>query len=174
MIEYLKTFLEALSMKPKTKFVGVIFGIVLLCLKPFLIQYNMKWFYNKFSWIIILITLFFAASLTIEVIVEVYEWGRNKYNKRKVERDYEKYILGLSDKKLAIVKKLYANEHHQGYLRQNDTNVIELVNMYVIMQLNNEIIVRESQVEDINDPEFIFVLQPPALHIIEKNSEKFK
>lgn len=80
----------------------------------------------------------------------------------------------MSDKKLTIVKKLYANEHHQGYLRQNDTNVIELVNMYVIMQLNNEIIVRESQVEDINDPEFLFVLQPPALHIIEKNSEKFK
>lgn len=84
MIEYLKTFLEALSMKPKTKFVGVVFGIVLLCLKPFLIQYNMNWFYNKFSWIIILITLFFAASLTIEVIIEVCEWSKNKYNTKDI------------------------------------------------------------------------------------------
>lgn len=133
----------------------------------------MNWFYNKFSWIIILITLFFAASLTIEVIIEVCEWSKNKYNKWKAERNYEKYILGLSDKKLAIVKKLYANEHHQGYLRENDTNVIELVNMDVIMELNNEIIVRESQVEDINDPEFLFVLQPSALQIIEKNSKGF-
>lgn len=41
------------------------------------------------------------------------------------------------------------------------------------MELNNEIIVRESQVEDINDPEFLFVLHPSALQVIEKNSKKF-
>lgn len=157
-------------MKPKTKLIGFVFGIMILCLKPLLIQYNMTWFYNKFSWVVVLSTLFFASSL----IVEIFRWIKEKYDQWSINKNYQDYIIELSGEKLEIVRKLYNAPHHQGYLRQNDTNVIELYNKYVIVQLSNQVVVKERYVEDINDPEFLFVLQPAALHVIEKNPKKFR
>lgn len=169
-MEYLKPFLEALNLKPKTRLTGFIFGLALLLLKPLLLNYNMGWFYKHLSWLAVTITLLFGATL----ISDLCELLKDKINSSKAEKNYSNHILNLSGERLEIVKKLYNNPHHQGYLRQNDTNVIELYNKFVIVQLSNRVIVRENQVADINDPGFLFVIQPLALRIIEKHPSKFE
>lgn len=167
MIENIKYFLEALKFNMRQRAEIVFFGIIVLCLRPFANYLKMVWFYDKFTWLVVLITIAFISTLFFDFCSIL----KKKYDHHVNEKNYEEYILGLTGRKLEIVNELYKNKYNQGYFRQNDTNIIELVGKKVICQLKNQVIVRERQVEDINDPEFLFILQPAALEVLHKYSQ---
>lgn len=91
---------------------------------------------------------------------------------------YDKYILSLKGRKLDIIKRMYhANDQHKMYLNQNDTDVMELEMKYVIVCPQRKTILGPEvwpEDGDLNDPPFLYVLQPAALRLIEKHKRKFK
>lgn len=158
-------------MKSKHKAIIFFFGLVILLLRPIVKFYNMEWFYNKFSWIIILIIAFFGVTL----IIDFGAYLIKKAKKVLEDKKYKNYILHLSDEKLDIVKKLYQNPpQYKGYLHENDPNVLELFRNQIITRLKRRNYVRESTVEDLNDPPILYILQPHALEIIKANEKNFK
>lgn len=165
---YVKALLEILDLKTKSRAILFIFGLALLLLKPILVPYNMIWFYKKFSWIIILATLFFGATL----IADLTNYVISKYKTRKSIKTQDDYILNLSGRKLQIVKEIYEGEGRAAKFRVNDTDLRELVFRNVILQAMEEYAVYPSE-ENLSNPPMYFLLQPRTLELIEQNPDFF-
>ncbi|MEY8295149.1 super-infection exclusion protein B [Limosilactobacillus caviae] len=170
-MEYVKAVLEAFNLRMKHRVIGFLSGVLILFLRPIAKFYNMEWFYNKISWIVVLITAFFGVILVVDLGEYIIKKVKNKFDNKK----YKEYILNLSDEKLDIVKRLYQNPpQYKEYLHENDPNVLELFSNHVITRLKGYTIGRESKLGDLNDPPMLYVLQPRALEIIKANNEKFR
>lgn len=167
MSELIKYILESLKLNMKQRAMVFVFGGIVLCLMPIANYFKMVWFYNKFAWLILLLTIFVAITL----IFDFLSFLKRKYYFRKSEKEYEEYVLSLTGRKQEIVNELYKNEHHQGYFRQHDTNIMELVDKKVIINLKNWAARKYRKYADINDPELLFILRPSALKVLQKNNQ---
>lgn len=62
-MEYIKAVLETLKLSIKDRFILSLFGILVLLAIPFEGTLHLEWFYRKFTWLIVLLTMFFIATL---------------------------------------------------------------------------------------------------------------
>lgn len=167
-MEYLKTFLEALNLKPKVRLTGFIFCLALLLLKPLLQDYNMGWFYSHLSWAVVVFALLFGATL----ISDLLAYGKDKYESYKSLKRFDDYVLNLSGRKLVIVKSIYEGKERAARIRINDTDLRELIARNVIVQATKNYAVFPNE-ENLSNPPVYFLLQPRTLEIIEKHPDFF-
>lgn len=153
--------------------VGLTLGFtVFLCLHKIIENLpGGKNIYSVLAIPVFLLSIIFWVTILMDVVSNVV----NRLKIHVKQREYEKYILDLSGKKLKIIRNMYQNSKHQGYLSQNDTDVLELTMNHVIVSLKAGIIIGSNNwPEDLNDPPFLYVLQPEALKVIEKHKNRFK
>lgn len=180
-MDYIKGVIEALKMDTKSKSIGFFVGLIILLLKPFSKELNMTYFYNRFTWIVVLITIFFAVSIAVDFV-------EAKYNKREKDKKnakrknaelqkqqrFEYYVLGLKGRKRRIVRDMYRNYHHRDYVSVNDSDALDLLLHNVIIPTKNskrvDIYGKEREYNELQE---LFILAPRVVQIIDKNKEKF-
>ncbi|MCH9393591.1 hypothetical protein GIX83_02340 [Lactobacillus reuteri] len=180
-MDYIKQAMDALKMDTKSRLIGLSAGIIVLLLKPFAKVLSMTYFYNKFTWIVVLITIFFVASLVIDLVNRWYDKKRvDKENKRKrserlqKQRQFENYIFNLSGRKRRIIHDMYRNYHHRDYVSVNDSDALDLLMHNVILPTKVtqrvDILGRENEYNELQE---LFILAPRVVQIIDMHKEKF-
>lgn len=155
-------------MKLKYKTVIFLSGLITLLLKPIEKTYNMKWLYNKFSWIIVLITVISGVVLAVDLLTYI----GSEIKVRIMSWKLDKYILNLTGRKLQIVKEIYEGEGRAARFRVNDTDLRELVARKVIVQAMDNYAVYPNE-ENLSNPPIYFLLQPRTLELIEEHPNFF-
>lgn len=155
-------------MKLKYKTVIFLSGLITLLLKPIEKTYNMKWLYNKFSWIIVLITVISGVVLAVDLLTYI----GSEIKVRIMSWKLDKYILNLTGRKLQIVKEIYEGEGRAARFRVNDTDLRELVAKKVIVQAMDNYAVYPNE-ENLSNPPIYFLLQPRTLELIEEHPNFF-
>lgn len=169
-VDWIKTAWEAIKSNMKTRF-GLALGFtIFLCL--YSVIENLPGGVKVYTWLAtpaFLLAIIFWITVFLDVLQKVVEWLQGYRNSKK----FEKYILSLSGRKLDIVKHIYKAEGNRLYLPQNDTDVIDLAMHNVIISLKHYTVVNSSFIDDINNPPFLYILQPRALDIIKVHESKF-
>lgn len=175
MEETLKTAWEAFKSDMKTR-LGLAIGLTtfLLCRNYIEALPGGNSLFSFLAVPIFLMCIIFWVSIVLDI---VFKLTKKVQNNMKWDH-YDKYILSLKGRKLDIIKRMYhANDQHKMYLNQNDTDVMELEMKYVIVCPQRKTILGPEvwpEDGDLNDPPFLYVLQPAALRLIEKHKRKFK
>ena len=164
-MECIKEILGALKSSIKVRLTITAFLVAIILLKPWLLTYNgAGFFYDKFGFIVAILSILFSISIVIECMCWVKHGFMNQVNKLK----YRKYISKLNGRKWDIVKEMYTSDGKRIELKSIDTDVQELLSRRVICQSSISVVDKLSIVDDLNDPISLFILQPEALKIIEK------
>ena len=117
---------------------------------------------------------FVALIFWISIGLDIGDVIWKRYKTKKEQQEYKKYVLGLTEEKLNIVRKLFNNPpQYKGYLHENDPNVLMLLGFEVIARLKSYSIQRVNEVEDLNDPPILYILQPKTLEIIKEHKDRF-
>lgn len=170
-MEAIKTAWEAFKSDMKTRLgIAIGFSIFLLC-RSYIEQLpGGKNLFSLLATPAFLICIIFWVSIGMDIGNKIWK----KLANIKREREFKKYVLNLSDEELAIVKKLYHNPpQYKGYLHENDPNVLMLLGFEVIARLKSYSIQRVNEVEDLNDPPILYILQPKTLEIIKEHKDRF-
>ena len=178
---YIREAIEAVKMDTKSKIIGLVTGLVVLFLKPFARLLSMTYFYNKFTWAVVLVTIFFAVSLCIDLEEKQRnKRERNREDKKKREKEVRKqqqflnYVLGLKGRKWRIVRNMYANHHHRNYVSVNDSDTLDLIMHNVILPTKNTQRVDSFGKErEYNELQELFILAPRVVQIIDENKKQF-
>lgn len=171
MEELVKTAWEALKSNMKTRLLIAITCTIVLLSRSYIETLPAGKVLAMFFLFIYFVALIFWISIGFDISDVIWK----RYKTKKEKQEYEKYVLGLSEEKLNIVRKLFNNPpQYKGYLRENDPNVLELYQSKVIVKTKNVSYTKFGEIEDINDIPILYILQPPALDIMKNNPEKFK
>ena len=167
-MEWIKGAITLIKESVKTRFILFTLGIILLFLKRFSKELSMTYFYNHFTWVVVLATFFFAATLIADTLAFIYSkimsWVRTK--------KFDNYVMNLSGRKLVLVKTIYEGKGHAARMRMNDTELRELVVRNVIVPATTNFAVFPNE-ENLSNPPVYFLLQPRTLELIEKHYEYF-
>lgn len=169
--ETIKLVWEALKSDVRTRFgIALSLTIFLLC-RPYIV--NLPGGQQTFKIMAVpafLICIIFWVTIFLDIVSGISK----KIAVIKNQKAFEKYMLNLSDEEAAIVKKLYSNSpQYKGYLHENDPNVLMLFANEIITRLKSSSILREREVEDLNDPPVLYILQPRTLDFIKEHKELF-
>lgn len=176
-MEYIKAVLEALRLNAKDRFIMSIFGCLLLLGIPFERVLHVEWFYKKFTWIIVLLTLFFIATL----IGDFFENKQKEIEKQRSidekkakelseQLKYKNYVLTLDGRKKSIVYIMYQNEMHRDYLSVHDSDVLDLLGHEVIISTNKtQIVDHYGKTIEHNELQELFILAPRVVQIIKES-----
>lgn len=169
MEETLKTAWEAFESDVKTRLgIAIGFSIFLLCRKYIETLSGGKELFSVLAVPSFVICIIFWVTILLDIGKVI--WEKLTYIKR--EKEFKKYMLNLSDDEIEIVKKLYNNPpQYKGYLKENNPNVLMLLANEVIAKLKRRTVLRMSQIEDINDPPVLYILQPKALNFLKEHEE---
>ena len=181
MINYIKGAMEALKMDTKSKIIGLFAGIIILALKPFAKILSMTCFYSKFTWVVVLVVVFFTASLIVDLIQKWHDKKQlddkdkqKKLEKIRQQKQFENYIFGLKGRKRSIVHNMYRNYHHRDYVSVNDSDVLDLLRHGVILPTKTtkrvDIMGRQNEYNELQE---LFILAPQVVQIIDNNGDKF-
>lgn len=174
-LEAIKTTWEAFKSDVKTRLgIAIGFSSFLLCRTYIETLPSGKELFSVLAVPSFFICIIFWISIILDIIFKLI---KNLNDKIKWHH-YDKYILSLKGRRREIVKQIYhANDQHKMYLNHNDTDVIELeMKGIIVCPKYSTILGAEVWPEDgdLNDPPFLYVLQPAALRLIEKHKKKFK
>lgn len=180
-MEYIKGALETLKTDTHIRVVLFISCIILLILRPCDGYLNMSWFYNKFTWAIIIITILLFSSLIVDFIKQKYEErciSRKKIRDKALEEhkrlQLEYYLFSLKGRKRRIVLDMYRNHHHRDYVSVNDSDTLDLVLHDVILPTKTtqraDIYGNE---QELNELEGLFLLSPKVVQLIGNNKARF-
>lgn len=177
-MNYIRGAIDALKMDTKSKLIGLCVGLVVLMLKPLANVLSMTYFYSKFTWIVLLATIFFGVSLIVDLADKKYNEGKeNKQKKQKRlqnQQRLEKYLLNLTSRKKAIILKMYHNRHHRDYASVNDSDVLDLLIHDVILPTNKkklvDILGRDNEYNEVQE---LFLLSPRVVRMLDENKEYF-
>lgn len=176
-MEYIKAVLEALKLNAKDRFIMSIFGCLLLLGIPFERVLHVEWFYKKFTWIIVFMTLFFIATL----IGDLFEYKQKEIEKQRAidekkakklreQLKYKNYVLSLGGRRKAIVHAMYRNEGHRDYLSIHDSDVLDLLGHEVIVPTNKTRIVNHYGMSiEHGEVQELFILAPRVVQIIKES-----
>lgn len=175
--DYLRIILEALNLNVPKR-ISLSIGCLLILLTKLVVdRIQNKTFFDVWTGLFF-VTFVFALATSL---ADLYTERRNERDKEQKSREKLKtrktFILDLEGRQLNIVKSLYFNEHHRGYLTDNDTDVLTLVAEEIIVQTSkyNYFYSRDNTGEvDNRDVKHLYILTPPALEIIKQHSQKFE
>lgn len=177
-MEYIKAVLETLKLSIKDRFILSLFGILVLLAIPFEGTLHLEWFYRKFTWLIVLLTMFFIATL----VGDFFESKQRELEEKRVSEQaqakkheeqlrYKAYVLGLEGRKKAMVYAMYQNDMHRNYLSIYDSDVLDLLGHEVILPTSKRQIVAHFGKTTVENKEIqeLYILAPRVVQIIEES-----
>ena len=169
--ETVKTIWEALKSDVRTRLgIALSLTIFLLCRSYIETLPGGQQTFKAMAVPAFLICIIFWITIVLDIVSIISK----RLSAIKSQKDFEKYMLNLSDEEAVIVKRLYSNPpQYKGYLQENDPNVLMLYAGGVITRLKHYSVLKEREVEDVNDPPILYILQPRTLDFIRENKGLF-
>lgn len=175
--DYLKIVMEALNLNVPRR-ISLSVGCLLILITKLIVDLcQNKDFFDIWTGLFFVVLIFSSVTSLADLYTEKKDKEDKKQKSKERFNTKKSFILDLEGRQLSIVKSLYFNEHHRGYLTDNDTDVLTLVAEEIIVQTSkyNYFSSRDITGEvDNRDVKHLYILTPPALEIIKQHPQKFK
>ncbi|MDB8860118.1 super-infection exclusion protein B [Pediococcus acidilactici] len=157
----IKAITELLKLNEQQKVSIAIITSIMTIFKKYIIEnFNAEKFYHIFGFMIFILMISMWTIVLVDLITPIINKFSKNIKRTLEKRSNNKFLSELNERQRQIVEKLYCSEGYSCYFKQHDTDVLFLQQSGVIEQLKAEVIFRESQVEDINNPPIPYALQP--------------